>query len=70
MYHWVGERADSIVFALGNYVPSEFLILRRKERMDVWGHLVGVPIWDKSNFVKSDQKSALPIRNYQAGCSR
>lgn len=35
--------------------------------MDVGEHLVSVPIWDKSNFLKSDQKSALPIRNGQAG---
>lgn len=32
------------VFTLGSHVPSEFLILRRKERMDTGGHLVGVPI--------------------------
>lgn len=47
--------------------PMEFLVLRKKERMDSGGHLAGVPIWDKSNSVKSDQKPALSRRNYQAG---
>lgn len=53
------------IFALGDHVPSEFLIL--KERMAAGGHLAGVPIWDKNNLMKSDQPSALPIRNDQVG---
>lgn len=53
------------IFALSHHVPSEFLIV--KERMAAGGHLAGVPIWDKNNLMRSDQPSALPIRNDQVG---